>query len=148
MNELQGFPALPDFCDVGHYAKTPFNLVFSAASMEALDLLQSFLHYDPVRRTSAEAVSIIPATQWHSISRDTMFCRHCSTRTSPAPRRRPILRNYPRHVRRNGKRTNRASTQWVRSEKRNIMVEAPQPEDEWTSHNVSHSGMQLLSRDN
>ncbi|KAG9014325.1 TFIIH complex serine/threonine-protein kinase subunit kin28 [Tulasnella sp. JGI-2019a] len=52
--EWPGYTKLPDYCSVGQFPKQPLNMLFSAASPAALDLLSKCLIYEPRRRISAK----------------------------------------------------------------------------------------------
>ncbi|KAG8943380.1 TFIIH complex serine/threonine-protein kinase subunit kin28, partial [Tulasnella sp. 419] len=49
-----GYTKLPNYCSVGTFPKTPLNVLFTAASKEAIDLLEKLLIYEPRRRISAK----------------------------------------------------------------------------------------------
>ncbi|KAG8898950.1 TFIIH complex serine/threonine-protein kinase subunit kin28 [Tulasnella sp. 403] len=53
-DEWPGHTKLPNYCAVGQFPKSPLNLLFTAASPEALDLLQKFLIYEPRKRIGAK----------------------------------------------------------------------------------------------
>ncbi|PVG01924.1 putative KIN28-cyclin-dependent ser/thr protein kinase [Serendipita vermifera] len=52
--EWPGHTSLPDYVFLGHYPKTPFRDLFTAASTEAISLLAKFLTYEPRKRISAK----------------------------------------------------------------------------------------------
>ncbi|KAG8990501.1 TFIIH complex serine/threonine-protein kinase subunit kin28 [Tulasnella sp. JGI-2019a] len=52
--EWPGYTRLPDYCSVGQFSKQPLNILFSAASPAALDLLSKCLIFEPRRRISAK----------------------------------------------------------------------------------------------
>ncbi|KAG8974953.1 TFIIH complex serine/threonine-protein kinase subunit kin28 [Tulasnella sp. 425] len=52
--EWPGHTKLPNYVNVGQFPKSPLNLLFTAASPEALDLLAKCLIYEPRRRISAK----------------------------------------------------------------------------------------------
>lgn len=50
--------SLPDYAEIKAYPKSPLKGLFTAASDDAIDLLEKMLRYDPIRRISAkEALS-------------------------------------------------------------------------------------------
>lgn len=53
---IQGYTKLPDYCSVGQFPKQPLNMLFTAASPAALDLLSRCLIFEPRRRISAKDV--------------------------------------------------------------------------------------------
>ncbi|KAF8329402.1 kinase-like domain-containing protein [Cantharellus anzutake] len=52
-NEWPGHTKLPDYVSLGQFPKSPLKLLFTAASADALDLLQKMLTYEPSRRVNA-----------------------------------------------------------------------------------------------
>ncbi|KAG8861485.1 TFIIH complex serine/threonine-protein kinase subunit kin28 [Tulasnella sp. 330] len=52
--EWPGYMKLPDYCSVGQFPKQPLNMLFTAASPAALDLLGKCLIFEPRRRISAK----------------------------------------------------------------------------------------------
>jgi len=56
--EWPGHTKLPDYVSLGQFPKSPLKLLFTAASADALDLLQKLLTYEPRRRIGAKDVSI------------------------------------------------------------------------------------------
>lgn len=52
--EWPGHTKLPDYVSLGQFPKSPLKLLFTAASADALDLLQKLLTYEPRRRIGAK----------------------------------------------------------------------------------------------
>ncbi|KAG8930601.1 TFIIH complex serine/threonine-protein kinase subunit kin28 [Tulasnella sp. 408] len=52
--EWPGHTKLPNYVNVGQFPKSPLNLLFTAASSEALDLLAKCFIYEPRRRITAK----------------------------------------------------------------------------------------------
>jgi cyclin-dependent kinase 7 len=55
-DEWPGLKLLPDYCETQKFSKTPLKSLFTAASSDALDLLEKMLKYDPIKRISAKEV--------------------------------------------------------------------------------------------
>ena len=53
-----GMTSLPDYHEFQKFPKTPLKTLFTAASNDALDLLEKMLLFDPLRRIDAEEVSL------------------------------------------------------------------------------------------
>lgn len=49
---------MPDYHPFNEIPKTPFKQIFTAASADALDLLDNLLKYDPLKRLTAKDVRI------------------------------------------------------------------------------------------
>ena len=47
---------LPDYHELPVYPRTPLKSLFTAATSEALDLLEKMLYYDPLKRPSSQQV--------------------------------------------------------------------------------------------
>jgi cyclin-dependent kinase 7 len=54
VEQWPGMKSLPGYVEFEEFPATPFRILFSAASNEAIDLLSKFLQFNPAKRISAE----------------------------------------------------------------------------------------------